>query len=390
MYKGMIAMIKGFIIYQSGRLPFVIDNYIMELFTDDTLLSDFTKEYNFKKNYILTGQCFTSGSQSQKITISVEHSLGSTCYLACYLIDSISSNGEYDTIGVQSSFLDDIFKYKYNYLDFAKNGFNLSIDFKEVYKVPFKMQNKQYELTYRIGQNGELGLLEDFDKKGEVLVPLKSVDIGECYSISILLKRFAMFMISQSDISFKRIILYNKGLIAGWFYCNIISEEPYSVYDVPFFEFDVVKYAPKILNNIALDVCNKITQSIPLGHLASTSFPYTPQRFIEQIMAFEYLFEKLETKKAKDKKFPLMQELRLMFDSFPEVLSNTRLSSEDISEQIKEIRRDIVHGYAYYYDFKTDSKIQYMIIQLDSLIHKMSLKWIGFSSDEINEYKIVL
>ena len=171
------------------------------------------------------------------------------------------------------------------------------------------MQNKQYELTYRIGQNGELGLLEDFDKKGEVLVPLKSVDIGECYSISILLKRFAMFMISQSDISFKRIILYNKGLIAGWFYCNIISEEPYSVYDVPFFEFDVVKYAPKILNNIALDVCNKITQSIPLGHLASTSFPYTPQRFIEQIMAFEYLFEKLETKKAKDKKFPLMQEL---------------------------------------------------------------------------------
>ena len=383
-------MIKGFIIYQSGRLPFVIDNYIMELFTDDTLLSDFTKEYNFKINYILTGQCFTSGSQSQKITISVEHSLGSTCYLAWYLIDSISSNGEYDTIGVQSSFLDDIFKYKYNYLDFAKNGFNLSIDFKEVYKVPFKMQNKQYELTYRIGQNGELGLLEDFDKKGEVLVPLKSVDIGECYSISILLKRFAMFMISQSDISFKRIILYNKGLIAGWFYCNIISEEPYSVYDVPFFEFDVVKYAPKILNNIALDVCNKITQSIPLGHLASTSFPYTPQRFIEQIMAFEYLFEKLETKKAKDKKFPLMQELRLMFDSFPEVLSNTRLSSEDISEQIKEIRRDIVHGYAYYYDFKTDSKIQYMIIQLDSLIHKMSLKWIGFSSDEINEYKIVL
>ncbi len=147
-------MIKGFIIYQNGRIPFVIDNYIMELFTDDTLLSDFTKEYNFKNNYTLTGQCFTSGSQSQKITISVEHYLGSTCYLSCYLIDSISSNGEYDAIGIQSSFLDDIFKYKYNYLDFAKNGFNLSIDFKEVYKVPFKMQNKQYELIYRIGQNG--------------------------------------------------------------------------------------------------------------------------------------------------------------------------------------------------------------------------------------------
>jgi len=79
-----------------------------------------------------------------------------------------------------------------------------------------------------------------------------------------------------------------------------------------------------------------------------------------------------------------------MFDSFPEILSKTRLSSENISEQLKEIRRNIVHGYAYYYDFKTDSKIQYMIILLDRLIQNMSLKWIGFSSDEINEYKSIL
>lgn len=383
-------MTKGFILYQSGRLPFVIDNYRMELFTDDNLLSDFTKEYNFKKNYLLTGQCFTLGFQSQKITISVEHSVGSTCYLSCYLIDSISLKDSYDTIGVQSPFLDDIFKYKYNYLDLAKNGANLSIDFKEVYKVPFKMDNKQYELTFRIGHNGQLGLLEDFDKKGEVLIPLISGEIQECYRILIVLQRFAMFMVSRSDISFKRIVLYNKGLIAGWFYCNLISEESTFVYDVLFYEFDVMKYAPKILNNIALDVCNKITQSIPLGHLACTSFPYTPQRFIEQIMAFEYLFEKLQKKKAKDSRFPLKQELKSMFDSFPEILSETRLSSENISEQLKEIRRNIVHGYAYYYDFKTDSKLQYMIIQLDRLIRNMSLKWMGFSSDEINEYKIIL
>ena len=383
-------MTKGFILYQSGRLPFVIDNYRMELFTDDNLLSDFTKEYNFKKNYILLGQCFTSGSQSQKITISVKHSVGSTCYLSCYLIDSIITKDGYDTIGVQSPFLDDIFKYKYNYLDLAKNGANLSIDLKEVYKVPFKMDNKQYELIFRIGHNGRLGLLEDFDKKGEVLIPLLSGDIQECHSISIILQRFAMFMVSQSDISFKRIILYNKGLIAGWFYCNIISEESTSVYDFLFCEFDVMKYVPKILNNIALDVCNKITRSVPLGHLACMSFPYTPQRFIEQIMAFEYLFEKLEKKKAKDSSFPLKQELKSMFDSFPEILSKTRISSENISEQLKEIRRNIVHGYTYYYDFKTDSKVQYMIMQLDRLIQNMSLKWIGFSSDEINEYKIIL
>jgi hypothetical protein len=107
-------------------------------------------------------------------------------------------------------------------------------------------------------------------------------------------------------------------------------------------------------------------------------------------MAFEYLFEKLEPKKARDKRFPLKQELKSMFDSFPEILSNTNFSTEDISEQLKEIRRNIVHGYAYYYDFKTDSKVQCMIIQLDRLIQKMSLKWIGFSPDEVNEYKIIL
>jgi hypothetical protein len=252
------------------------------------------------------------------------------------------------------------------------------------------MANNQYEMTFRIGQNGQLGLLEDFDKKGEVLIPLKFGEIQECYNISIVLKRFTMFMISRSDIAFKRISLYNKGFIAGWFYYNRISEEPTSVYDVLFCEFDVMKYTPKILNNIALDVCNKITQSIPLGHLACTSFPCTPQRLIEQIMAFEYLFEKLEPKKARDKRFPLKQELKSMFDSFPEILSNTNFSTEDISEQLKEIRRNIVHGYAYYYDFKTDSKVQCMIIQLDRLIQKMSLKWIGFSPDEVNEYKIIL
>ena len=150
----MTNMTIGFILYKTGRLPFVIENYRMELFTDDTLLSDFTKEYNFKNNYILNGQCFLSGFQSQKITISVEHSIGSTCFLSCYLIDSISLKDRYNTIGVQSPFLDDIFKYKYNYLDLAINGSNLSINFKEVYKVPFQMDNKQYELTFRIGQNG--------------------------------------------------------------------------------------------------------------------------------------------------------------------------------------------------------------------------------------------
>ena len=37
-------MVKGFIFFKKGKIPFVMENYRMELFTDDELLTDFTKE----------------------------------------------------------------------------------------------------------------------------------------------------------------------------------------------------------------------------------------------------------------------------------------------------------------------------------------------------------
>ena len=44
-------MVKGFIIYKNGKIPFVIDKYRMELFTDDKILNDFMQEHNKKKLY---------------------------------------------------------------------------------------------------------------------------------------------------------------------------------------------------------------------------------------------------------------------------------------------------------------------------------------------------
>lgn len=55
-------MLKGFIFFGEGKIPFVVENYRMELFTDDDLLKKFTKEYNFKHNYILEGQCFITSA----------------------------------------------------------------------------------------------------------------------------------------------------------------------------------------------------------------------------------------------------------------------------------------------------------------------------------------
>ena len=62
-------MVKGFIFFRDGKIPFVIENYRMELFTDDSLLDDFCKEYNFKENYILHGQCFDIGIRGRKTSV---------------------------------------------------------------------------------------------------------------------------------------------------------------------------------------------------------------------------------------------------------------------------------------------------------------------------------
>ncbi len=148
-----------------------------------------------------------------------------------------------------------------------------------------------------------------------------------------------------------------------------------------------MKYTAKILDNLALELDTKITQSIPLGHLTNLGDFYTPHRFIEQITAFEYLFEKLEPQKAKDKKFPLKAELKLMFDVFPEILKGSRINSDEIANRIKELRINIVHGYAYYYNFSND---QLCIIKIADLIQRMSLKLIGFDNSEIDEFRKIV
>ncbi len=381
-------MVKGFVSFNGGKIPFVIDNYRMELFTDEPILSDFCKEYNFKDNYILLGQCFDIGSHGRNATFFVENSVGSTCFLRCYIVNMFGKDEEYDAIGLQSPFLDDVFRYRYNYIDLVRRGINFSLEPKEVYRIPFSMQERQYELSFSIGYDNRLGLLEDYDKKGEIIVPLHTQTIQECSDISIVLNRLAMFMTSHVEVPFKRITLYHNGFKVGWFYCPLVSEKTVSGNDGFFYEFDVMKYIPKILNNIALDSGNKITKSIPLGHLSDFESMFSPQRFMEQIMSFEYLFDKLEHTKAQDRRFSLKEELIYAFNIFPELLSKNKKSVDDICEGIKETRRTITHGYAYYYDFKTDPNAKYYILLLDKLIKKMSLKYIGFTDDDISKYPI--
>ena len=382
-------MIKGFISYKSGKIAFVIENFRMELFSENNnSLDSFINEYRLEQEFILCGQCFRFGTQGQTINFLVEYMLGSTCYLRCYLINSIGSDSIFDTIGFQSLFLDDVFRYKYNYIDKSRAGENLSVKSQSVYKFNFSMNNRQYGLEYRIGQDTRLGLLEDFDKRGELLVSLHTNEIQEYNDITIVLYRFAMFMISRADVPFKEIILYKNGIKNGWFYCPLVCESASSFKEVAFGDFDVMKYIPKILNNISLDAGNEIKNSIPLGHLKNHELLFSPQRFIEQVISFEYLFDKLDRKRARSHGVTLKEELKIMFDKFPQLLNNTNITSEMASEKIKEIRRVITHGYSYYYDFMDDSKLQFLILRFDELVLKMSLTWIGFTDEEIKDYPL--
>lgn len=383
-------MIKGVIDYNGGKIPFVIDDYKMDLFSESELVSQFTKEYNFKTNYVLNGLFFGIGNTPCGITILVERSMGNTCYLICFIVNRIIFDKRAESINFESRLLDSIFRYKYNYLYLSRAGVNLAAEQKEIYSIPFNICGVPYELKFLIGQNQRLGLLGSFETHGKTSLALHTADIKECYKITLLMKRFSEFISSTADATFQRITLSANELNVADFYCKCVSNSAEADLDVLFCEFPVMKYSGKILDNLALELDSKITKSIPLGHLANYDNAFTPHRFIEQITAFEYLFEKLEPAKAKSKKYPLKDELKLMFDTFPEILNGVRINSDEITNRIKELRRNIAHGYAYYYDFNSDSSIQFCIIKLADLIQRMSLKFIGFTDSEVSEFRKIV
>lgn len=381
-------MIKGFIYYKEKRIPFVIEKFEMELFTDDPVICEFTKEYNFQTDYVLTGECFYGGVTSRKITINVERSMGTTCYIICFLISQINHYNQFDAITFKSTLLDSIFRYKYNYLDIARAGGNLSAGIKEVYCIPFSIASKPYELKYIIGHRQQLGLLESFEMAGRTVVSVNSTDIKECYKIVVLLERFMKFISKSSDTYFQRITFTDGEITAGFFYCKSVSEGVPLEMDMSYYNFDVMKYAPKIIANLAKELGNRITESMTLGHIGNYITMFTPLRFIEQIIAFEYLFEKLEPQKANQRDFYLVDELELMFNYFPNVIARDIKNAREVACDIKRLRIDIVHGHVYYYDFSSNHRIKYYMLKLDELIENMNLRLAGFNDEEIKNFRL--
>ena len=376
---------KGFIIFREAHIPFVIEEYTMELFTDDPIISEFTKEYNHKSDYVLTGQCYSYLGMPTAITILVNYSMGTTCYLTSFLFCKFGNVGEYDRIGFQSCLIDSVFQYTYNFIDGARNGINYSSGPVDVYKFSVPVDGKDLEFKYIIGPNNRIGIAEDYGKKGELLISPCSGDIFECTRLMRLIDRFLQFTSGFSDTKFKYIILYKGEMPSAYFYCNRVDSSERSDFDIFFHEFDVMKYCPKILENLALDLGEVITRSIPVGHLVDKSLPYSPHRLVEQVFSFEYIFEKIYPKKAKE--MSLKNELKMMFDKYPTILSQSQYDSETAAEEIKTMRVDITHGYKYFYNFNTDRRIKLLMIMLDKLIERMSLQYIGFEDDDIQHFR---
>lgn len=215
---------------------------------------------------------------------------------------------------------------------------------------------------------------------------VRALEAEHCYKIVILLERFMKFISNSSDVYFRRITFTDGVRPAAFFYCKSVSEKSSGGMDVFYHDFNVMKYVPKIIENLAKELGNRITESVTLGHIENYESMFTPQRFIEQIMAFEYLFEKLEPEKAEQRNFHLIDELELMLGVFPDVIAGVRKSTRKIADEIKNLRVDIVHGHAYYYDFANDHNIQYYMLMLDKLIERMNLKLVGFNDEEIKTF----
>ena len=377
---------KGFINYKDSKLPFVIENNILEIFGEDILVNQFTSEYNFKQNYILEGYCISDNVIKRKLIAYVKESLGSRCILKCFIVAIHNLPLHYDKIHFQSQVADNVFQYKYNFLAKTKEGVNLSAEECLIYNIPFIKNNKDYMLEYKIGHKPGFGILEDFNKKGELSVAVEKQSIMELYELTILMERFIKFTASYKEVLFKKVYVSNKGLVSAHLYLPLIGDSPYDE-DILFQNFQIDFYGTKILNNLAIDLNTNITNSIPLGHIKTFDSWFTPQRFIEQITSFEYLFEKLEHDKAIDKKFPLAKELEFMFNQFPEILWPSKNSLE-FANNIKELRRQISHGYTYYYDFNNDRSIKAYMLKLDGLIENMSLRLVGFDNNEILKFRV--
>ncbi|PKM65355.1 MAG: hypothetical protein CVU95_15580 [Firmicutes bacterium HGW-Firmicutes-2] len=110
-----------------------------------------------------------------------------------YIVNRFGTDKKINKIRFKSRVLDSIFRYKYHYIDLAREGVNLSEEETEIYKIPFSICGRTYDLRYYIGHNKRIGLFNSYKIRGKASIHLKTAEIEACYRITLLLERFSQF-----------------------------------------------------------------------------------------------------------------------------------------------------------------------------------------------------
>lgn len=384
-------MKKGFINFNDTKIPFILDKeYKLELFGEPHILSSFSKTYNFKKDYVLSGQCIDNGYMEREIILTVKYSISNICYINSYAIANSNKKLCFDEIIFSSKMINDIFQFNYNARQLSEKGVDLTKTLTTIYSDTFLIGDTKYDLKYSIGGRKIWPFpLDRMKINGELSISSLKSDILECSKICILIERFIKFMCAYADIIIDKIILMSNNFPIGHLYFNFKNKTDYHSDEIFFLETTPQSYCSKILDNLSLNLSNNISVSIPLGHIRNNTNKQSPQRFIEQIFSFEYIYAKLNPgEKSKRKQKSLEEKLKKYFDEYNDIINlKTFSAKKNYPNLIKELRRQITHGEKYYYEFKEyEEEYTYMII-LDSLIEAMSLSYMGFTHTEIKKFR---
>lgn len=382
-------MHNGFIFFNNIKIPFAIDsdNIHMQVFSDnESDIKSFLNSYAHKQDFVLKGNVFNAFSFKRDIFCFVSSFKGKLAILNSFATLDCLEGKNVDKICFQSSLLDDIFQYKYRFLELARGNVNISNHPVVTEHFDFSFNNEKKTAEFLVGQDSKFGFMNTFKHSGVLEVGFSFSEIDSLFSLVTLVKRYVIFLTSFLNISFSDIFLTKKGLRIGTVFLPLSKNENEKL-DVLFFGFKNYSFSTKIIENLAIDLGSEIKQSIPLFHMKTEDNFFDPSRFLRQVMSFEYLYKRIEANNHKNKRETLSNKLCCMMRKFPDHFSNCNGKLFCLAKNIADFRNSIFHGGQLFYNREPNDNFGHFFFIMDSLIEKMSLLYLGLNEIDIDNFR---
>lgn len=380
-------ILNGFIYENEKKFGFSLYDFSLKLFSDiSDDISEFSREHNFKKDYILKGTIFKGNFIPQDILLLIDYSMGASCFVKSYIVSDLSEIKNFDSIVIYSDLLDDIFRYRHILLDRFKKEkdktFSLNESKEESYN--FICNSKQHDFNFYVGNKFERGICSLFKLCGKYEITNVDNIIDATHIITSLYK-YMVFLSQHSNVGIDMMYLHSNNNRVASFYLKEFS----SNYTNQIAEYQINKniltFSSKILNNICLDLGAELNNSIPIKHIKNFNNHFSPIRFIEQVYSFEYLFNRVYPKSISNltEKAELKSKLKFAMTHNKDYIDIKEESILTFANEIKELRRHIMHGHIYVEEIN-DKQKRYLIL-MDDLLKFMSFRLIGLSELEIKD-----